>query len=115
MDKITAFWMKEKFTEDLQLFYPGISDLTKRALLTRKINEVADDFRSVSLSDKPTHTDYQQKIELGLMRFSEVYLELDTEDRERVCAYFEELMDIVGVTSSAGKLNRFMYGFDPEE
>ena len=39
--------------------------------------------------------------------------ELDTEDRERICHYYEELMNIVGLESSGGHLNNFMYGFDP--
>ena len=54
-------------------------------------------------------------LSLGLERFSDIYLELDTEDRERICTYFEELMDIVGLESSGGYLNDFMYGFDPTE
>jgi hypothetical protein len=54
-----------------------------------------------------------EAIKTGLSRFSDVYLDLDTEDRERVCVYFEELMDIVGLESSNGQLNMFMYGFDP--
>jgi hypothetical protein len=46
-----------------------------------------------------------------LDRFKSIYVEIDTEDRERVCAYFEELMDIVGLESSDGHLNNFLYGF----
>jgi hypothetical protein len=56
---------------------------------------------------------YQDKIKIGLKRFGDIYINLDTEDRERVCHYFEELMDIVGLESSDGHLNNFMYGFDP--
>jgi hypothetical protein len=40
---------------------------------------------------------------------------LDTEDKERVCTYFEELMDIVELDSSNGQLNEFLYGFDPNQ
>jgi hypothetical protein len=57
--------------------------------------------------------EYQNAIKIGLDRFSDLYLKLDTEDRERVCSYFEELMDIVGLESSGGHLNDFMYGFNP--
>ena len=46
---------------------------------------------------------------------NKIYMQLDTEDRERVSTYFEELMDIVGLQSSDGKLNQFIYGFDPNE
>jgi hypothetical protein len=55
----------------------------------------------------------QNAIQIGLDRFADLYVQLDTEDRERVCSYMEELMDIVGLESSAGHLNNFMFGFDP--
>jgi hypothetical protein len=39
----------------------------------------------------------------------------DTEDRERLCGYLEEIMEIFGIESSDGLLNRWLYGFDPQE
>lgn len=36
--------------------------------------------------------------------------EADTEDRERVLSYFEDIMDAVGMESSDGTLNRLLYG-----
>jgi hypothetical protein len=116
MDKFEEFKKKEKFIEeDMQPFYPGIADPSMRPILTEKINQVADDFKEVAQNENPTEKKYQEKIGIGLKRFSDVYLDLDTEDRERVCSYFEELMDIVGLESSDGQLNEFMYGFDPTE
>ena len=111
-DKFQEFKNKEKFIEDNTLFYPGIADPAMRPILTEKINLVADDFIEVVSSDNPTDKKYQEKIEIGLKRFSDIYINLDTEDRERVCSYFEELMDIVGLESSNGQLNEFLYGFD---
>ena len=115
MDKFEGFIAKEKFVEDSELFYPGIGDPAMKPTLTQKINKAADDFKEVAQSENPTDQKYQEKIGIGLKRFSDVYMELDTEDRERVCSYFEELMDIVGLESSDGQLNEFMYGFDPTE
>jgi hypothetical protein len=115
MDKFEDFKQKEKFIEDNSIFYPGISDPTLRPILTEKINQAADDFKNVSLQPNPKDEDYQDKIQTGLERFGDLYLNLDTEDRERVCHYFEELMDIVGLESSGGHLNNFMYGFDPND
>lgn len=115
MDKFDEFKKKEKFIEDKTLFYPGIGDPKMRPILTEKINQAAYDFQNVAESDNPTDKKYQEKIEKGLERFSDIYLELDTEDRERICSYFEELMDIVGLESSGGHLNNFMYGFDPNK
>ncbi len=113
MDKFETFKNKNKFSQDTTMFYPGIADQTLKPTLTEKINLAADDFKKIATSDKASAKDYQDKIKIGLERFSDVYLSLDTEDRERVCHYFEELMDIVGLESSDGLLNNFMYGFDP--
>ena len=112
-EKFAEFIAKKKFVAEN--YYPGIAEETMRPVLTQKINNVASDFKSVSESENPTDKKYQEKIKIGLIRFADVYMELDTEDRERVCKYFEELMDIVGLESSNGQLNKFMYGFDPNE
>ena len=113
MDKFEEFKNKEKFTLDTTIHYPGIADPALRPTLTEKINLAADDFQKMVKSGNATDKNYQDKIEIGLKRFSDIYINLDTEDRERVCNYFEELMDIVGLESSGGHLNDFMYGFDP--
>ena len=113
MEKFEAFKNKEKFIPDSTTFYPGIADPLMRPTLTEKITSAAEDFKQLAKTGGTTAKDYQEKIKLGLERFSEVYIKLDTEDRERVCHYFEELMDIVGLESSGGHLNEFMYGFDP--
>ena len=112
-EKFAEFIAKKKFVEEN--YYPGISDENMRPVFTEKINQVAEDFKTVAESEKPTNEKYQEQIGIGLSRFSDVYLELDTEDRERVCTYFEELMDIVELESSNGQLNNFMYGFDPNK
>ncbi len=113
MEQFDQFKTKNKFVEDMSTFYPGIADPELKPILTEKINLAADDFKAVAQSNDPTAEKYQEKIGVGLNRFSELYIQLDTEDRERICSYFEELMDIVGLESSAGQLNNFMYGFDP--
>ena len=112
-EKFAEFIAKKKFVEEN--FYPGITDEKIRPVFTEKINEIATDFKTVAESKKPTDKEYQEMIRIGLSRFAKIYLELDTEDRERVCTYIEELMDIVGLKSSNGQLNKFMYGFDPNE
>lgn len=105
------FIVKKKFVEEG--FYPGIAEEKLRPIFTEKINLAAKDFQKVAISPDPSNEKYLEAIKTGLSRFSEIYFELDTEDRERVCVYFEELMDIVGLESSNGQLNMFMYGFDP--
>ena len=113
MIQFEEFKSKEKFIQDDRLFYPGIGDPAIRPILTEKINLAADDFKKLAEQGNVSSKDYQNIIKKGLDRFSGLYLQLDTEDRERICHYFEELMDIVELESSGGHLNRFMYGFDP--
>lgn len=115
MGKFEQFKAKEKFIQDSTIYYPGIGNPSMRPILTEKINLAANDFEKLARTHQATDKDYQEQIKIGLQRFGDVYLELDTEDRERVCHYFEELMDIVGLESSGGLLNDFMYSFDPKE
>lgn len=115
MTELEEFKKKEKFVEDSTSFYTGVADPKMRSILTEKINKAADDFRAVAESENPTDKKYQDMIEVGLSRFSDIKMELDTEDRERLCGYFEELMDIVGLESSGGHLMMFMYGFSLPE
>ena len=113
MTKFEEFKSKEKFIEDKKLFYPGIGDPKLKPILTEKINLSANDFKQLASQGNATDKEYQDGIKKGLNRFEKIYLQIDTEDRERICSYYEELMDIVKLESSGGHLNNFMYGFDP--
>ena len=115
MTKFDEFKSKEKFLQEDKLFYPGIGDPNLKPVLTEMINLAAEDFKKLADKGNATDKEYQNAIKIGLERFTDLYLQLDTEDRERVCSYFEELMDIVGLESSGGQLNNFMYGFDPNK
>jgi hypothetical protein len=108
--KFTEFIEKKKFIEEG--LYPGIADQEMRPIFSKKINDIAVNFQKAANSDAPTIEKFQEQIKIGLLSYKEVYLDLDTEDRERVCTYFEELMDIVGLRSSNGQLNDFMYGYN---
>ena len=115
-EKFETFLNKEKFIDEpYPNFYPGLNDEVFKSVLTEKINQIASDFKNVALSENPTSEKYQESIKNGLSSFSSIYLDLDTEDRERVCSYIEELMDIVELESSNGQLNQFLYGFDPSK
>ena len=39
----------------------------------------------------------------------------DTEEREQACSYCERVMDSLGIESSDGVLNTWLYGFDPDQ
>lgn len=110
-EKFTKFIAKKKFY--VKNHSPNISDENLRSILTEKINEVAMDFKQIAKSENPTDKKYQEVIRIGLLKFPEMELEYDSEDRERILLYFQEIMDIVGLQSSNGQLNKFYYGFDP--
>ncbi len=113
MDKFEDFKKKEKFIEDITIFYPGIADISLRPVLEEIINQTADDLKKVFLKQNTSDKDYQEQIKKHLERFHDLYL--DTEDKERICQYIQELMDIIGLASSDGLLNNFLYGFDPND
>ena len=115
MTELEKFKNKDKFLRDDKAFYAGVSDPKLKALLTEKINLAAGDFETLSRKQTASEKEYQDLIGKGLERFGDVYEQTDTEDRERICSYFEELMAIVGVENSGGHLNKFLYGFDPLE
>jgi hypothetical protein len=114
-EKFKAFIAKKKFdAQPYPNYYPGLADEKIQPILTEKINQIALDFKEVALSKNPTDKKYQEKIAIGLARFSEIYLETDSEDLDRICSYVEEIMNIVALESSDGQLNTFRYGFEPK-
>ena len=103
----------EKFEEQpYPNYYPGLADEKMQTILTERINQIALDFKEVALSNNPTDKKYHEKMTIGLARFSEIYLETDSEDLDRICSYVEEIMDIIALESSNGLLNKFRYGFE---
>jgi hypothetical protein len=110
---LLKFKAKPKFKVENQApFYQGLGNKALQPELSKLINTAADDFLK-TLNDKPSDDKFRMNISQGLNRFNKYYNELDTEDREKICNYFEELMDCVGLQSSGGLLNKWMYGFDP--
>lgn len=105
---LLGFVAKKKFTAEA--LYPGATNEPDRLRFEAKINALAR--RVLPLADQPN-----PKAAL-LDAFSKAYPdfeEADTEDRERALLYFQELMEILGVESSDGLLNKLMYGFDPDQ
>lgn len=97
-----------KFNEDKNLYYRGISDISLREKLNNLLNNSADQFIEEIKSNRVDN--FLKIIEDGVNQFN--YLSLDTDDRERVCLYYEQLMDCMAIDSSKGILNTWMYGFD---
>ncbi len=105
MNEFSQFRSKAKFVEDLQLMYPGIENESYRKEYSDKVNLIANDFEEVAKAGNGKER-YLEKIKIGLARFGDTP---DTEDKGRICSYIEELMDIVGLESSDGPLNSYVY------
>ena len=111
MNEFETFRTKKKFEHDSSIPYGGLKDEKLKQILNEKINKVATQFEKISIKNNASNEEYLKVIKTDL---DEIYdLSLDTEEKERMCLYFEELMDLVGMESSEGLLNHFMYGFDP--
>mgnify|MGYP000865106490 FL=1 len=105
---LEAFEQKEKFDADTALLYPGIADTAHKAQFTKLINLAADDFKVLIESGHNTECAYHNAMNDGLKRFKPYYI--NTEDRERICQYYEEMMDIVGLDNNGGILTNWIYG-----
>lgn len=93
-----------KFLESESHFYPGAPSEELRLQLEGEVNALLEDLIHTTA---PVST--KQKI---LARF-EVLLQkvknLDTEDRQEVGWYLEKIMDIYGIESSDGLLDRYLF------
>jgi len=112
--KLNAFIKKSKFDAEPGTLFNGLSHANLKPQLNSLLNEAAKDFIHTA-THQPTEQKFQQDIGKGLSRFNPFYLQLDSEDQDRICRYFEELIDCVGLQSSNGKLNEWRYGFDPSK
>jgi hypothetical protein len=106
---LKAFLLVKKFKKDESIHYNGLSNKKDLPKVNELLNISINEFIS-KIKIGATETDLQLIIETGLNRFND--LNLDTEDRERLCMYFEEIMDIINLESSNGIINNWMYGFD---
>lgn len=87
--KLERFKKESKFNvETSGQFYQGLSKPELRSKLSSFLNSSADDFIQV-VKNQPTEKKFQDKIKIGLGRFGPYYLDLDTEDREKVCYYLK--------------------------
>jgi hypothetical protein len=85
--------------------YNGLRPERARLLAERQINGLIDRLRE-GLASNPS-----KKFVLG--EFAKTLAEfepIDTEDREQLLRYLEDIMDMLGIASSDGLLNRWMYG-----
>lgn len=105
-EAIKQYIARDKFVETSD--YPGLGDEEMREPLNNRLNVLAEQF--LQIAGKPTVKLYRDVIKQLLDDMGDMYL--DTEDEDHLLLQIEELMDIVGLESSEGLLNKWRYGFD---
>lgn len=89
-------------------FYPGLENKENEKILSDLLNDTVNEFIKGS-EQNFSEAQYRDLMKKSLKKF-ETY-NLDTEDREYICGYFEKIMDAIELESSGGVLNDWLYGF----
>lgn len=101
---------ESKFEKDDAILYPGIERIAIKTLVSELIDKSIDEFILQISIDNLDENGFRILIDIGLHRFDQ--FNLDTEDSERVCGYYQQIMDAIGLESSNGIINNWLYGFD---
>ncbi len=96
---------KPKYSEEPGTSFNGVRPETDRLLAQSQLNDLIKRLID-GLPSRPSKGFVLSEFERTMAQ-NELF---DTEDRERFLTYLEQIMDIVGIQSSDGLLNRWMYG-----
>jgi hypothetical protein len=107
-EALSQFIAKKKFLAEG--FYPGATNEADRVKFEAKVNELARRLLKLPLAEQ-TKARVLDQFRPTMNEFEEA----DSEERDRFLGYLEELMNIFGIESSDGLLNKWRYGFDPNE
>jgi hypothetical protein len=97
-----------KFHENPAIFYPGAPNEIVRTRCQLVLNALIDRL----IADLPAHPQKQfvlQQFRISLASFNAE----ESEQKDRLLVYLEQIMDIIGIESSDRLLNEWRYGFDP--
>ena len=83
-----------------------------RPMLNRLLVQSATEFLALT-TRSPTKDAYLRTLEMGLTRLMPLVPKV--QDREQVAEYFQDLLDIVGLDSSEGRLTAFVEGGPPKQ
>jgi hypothetical protein len=92
--------------------YAGVHDLAQREKLNSQFDATTLKFIS-AVERHSTEQEYVALLSSEIAHFPRD--ELETEDAEQLAGNFERIMDRIGLESSDGILNTWMYGFDPSK
>jgi hypothetical protein len=104
-ERLAELKTQPKYVELPGTLYNGLRPESARLHAERQVNFLIDRLRE-GLASNPS-----KKFVLGeFLKTMAEFEPIDTEDREQLLRYLEEIMDILGIASSDGLLNRWMYG-----
>ena len=89
--------------------YMGVLDVALKKKLSNDFSLIIMDFKNLVISGA-SNEELLKLLQLSINKFDRESLE--TEDAENLAAQFEKIMDCIGLESSEGALNNWMYGFD---
>jgi hypothetical protein len=105
IEKLSEFRLRPKFVDMPGAIYNGMKPESSRLFAEEQLNSLIDRLQN-GLPSRPSK-------KFVLAEFAKTMAEFeatDTEDREQLMRYLEEIMDSLGIESSDGQLNRWMYG-----
>jgi hypothetical protein len=91
-------------------FYPGATNEADRLEAEATVNKMLDRI-VVGLPKKPRKAFVLAEFQTML----DSYQSPETEEREEICRYCERVMSVLGIERSDGLLNRWLFGFDPND
>ncbi|OGX83550.1 hypothetical protein BEN49_01985 [Hymenobacter coccineus] len=93
-----------KMKDTIQPLVGELAAFKNRPLVAHILAESTDEFLQI-MGGRPTEEAYFQVLDSSLAALTP--LTSGTADRAEVAEYYEDLLDIVGITSSGGRLNAF--------
>jgi len=103
--KLSEIRDKAKYVDVPGTIYNGMRPEGSRLLAQKQLNGLIDRLRE-GLPFRPSKKFVLAEFARTMAEFEAT----DTEDREQLLRYLAEIMDILGIASSDGQLNRWMYG-----
>jgi hypothetical protein len=103
--KLSELRVRTKYVDMPGTIYNGMRPERSRLMAEAQLNRLIDRLRD-GLPSNPSK-------KFALAEFAKTMAEFeatDTEDREQLLRYLEEIMDLLGIASSDGLLNSWMYG-----
>lgn len=108
ISNIQDFIKTEKFGSTTSLSEPYLN-----LIVEKELNRLATTFEFIA-SGKNAKNKYYHYAMIKFIQSLEVYeKDLSITDKTNIAQSVEKLMDFVGLQSSDGILNQFVYGFDP--